>query len=115
MPSKPVTVVAENGYKTLPPIIWGIVPTADGCNIGIGWVFSDTFYEARVTTNPADSTRWKVFTSITHGAFKVNGLEPGKKHFVQVRNATQFAANRSEWSEMLEFAPGATALSGEAK
>jgi hypothetical protein len=107
MPSKPVTVVAENGFKTLPPVIWGIVPTADGCNIGIGWVFSDTFYEARVTTNPADSTSWKVFTSITHGAFKVNGLEAGKKHFVQVRNATQFAANRSEWSEMLEFAPGA--------
>jgi len=105
-PSKPVTVVAENGFKTLPPVIWGIVPTADGCNIGIGWVFSDTFYEARVTTNPADTTSWKVFTSITHGAFKVNGLEAGKKHFVQVRNATQFAANRSEWSEMLEFAPG---------
>lgn len=106
LPSKPITVVAENGFKTLPPVVWGIVSTADGCNIGIGWVFSDTFYEARVTTNPADFASWKVFTSITHGAFKVNGLEPGKKHFVQVRNATQFAANRSEWSEMLEFTPG---------
>lgn len=113
-PSKPVTVVGHNGYTTLPPVVWGIVPTASGFNVGIGWVYSDTFYEARFTTTPSDESSWKIQTSIVFGAFKVSGLEPGKKYFVQVRNATQFGANRSVWSEMLEVTPGNNALTGEA-
>jgi len=114
-PSAPVTVVPENGYKTLPPVIWGFVPTADGCNIGIGWVFSDTFYKARFTTTPAVESSWKTLSGITFGAFKVNGLDAGKKYYVQVNNATQFGANPSEWSETLEVIPGKQTLRGEAK
>ena len=114
-PSTPVTIVPENGYKTLPPVIWGVVPTADGCNIGIGWVFSDTFYKARYTTTPMVESSWKALPGITFGAFKVNGLESGKKYYVQVNNATQFGANPSEWSETLEVTPGLSALRGEAK
>lgn len=113
--SAPVTAVAENGYKTLPPVVWGIVPTASGFNVGIGWYFSDTFYEVRYTTTPSDETSWKVLPGIVFGAFKVTGLEAGKKYYVQVRNATQFGANRSEWSEMLEVTPGIEALTGKAK
>jgi predicted phage tail protein len=111
-PSKPVTVVGKNGYTTLPPVVWGIVPTASGFNVGIGWVFSDTFYEVRYTTTPDDESSWKIQTGIVFGAFKVSGLDPGKKYYVQVRNATQFGANRSVWSEMLEVTPGSSALTG---
>jgi beta-galactosidase len=114
-PSTPVTIVPENGFKSLPPVIWGIVPTADGCNIGIGWVFSDTYYKVRYTTNPSVASSWKTLPAITFGAFKVNGLEAGKKYYVQVQNATQFGANPSEWSETLEVTPGLSALGGEAK
>jgi hypothetical protein len=113
--SAPITIVPENGYKTLPPVVWGVVPTADGCNIGIGWVFSDTFYKARYTTTPAVESSWKTLPAITFGAFKVNGLEAGKKYYVQIHNATQFGANPSEWSETLEVTPGLSALRGEAK
>lgn len=113
--SVPVTIVPENGYNTLPPIIWAYVPTADGCNMGIDWVFSDTFYEVRYTTSPPDEESWKIIPSITFGAFKVKNLNPGEKYFVQVRNATQFGANRSEWSETIEVTPGSPALRGEVK
>jgi beta-galactosidase len=114
-PSTPVTFVPEYGYKTLPPVIWGYVPTADGCNIGIGWVFSDIYYKARFTTTPEVESSWKALQGITYGAFKLNGLEAGKKYFVQVNNATQFGANPSEWSETLEVTPGKPALRGEAR
>ena len=113
--SAPITIVPENGYKTLPPVVWGFVPTADGCNIGIGWVFSDTFYKARYTTTPAVESSWKTLPGITFGAFKVNGMDAGKKYYVQLNNATQFGANPSEWSEILEVIPGKPALRGEAK
>lgn len=111
-PSKPVTVVGKNGYTTLPPVIWGIVPTVSGFNVGIGWFYSDTFYEVRYTTTPNDESSWKNQTGIVFGAFKVSGLDPGKKYYVQVRNATQFGANRSVWSEMLEVTPGPSAMTG---
>lgn len=114
-PSAPVNIVPENGYKTLPPVVWGYVPTADGCNIGIGWVFSDTFYKARYTTTPDIESGWKTLPAITFGAFKINGLEAGKKYYVQVNNATQFGANPSQWSETLEVTPGMSALCGEAR
>jgi hypothetical protein len=113
--SAPVTIVPVHGFKTLPPVVWGIVPSATGFNVGLGWVFSDTFYEARYTTNPSDESSWKILTGIVFGAFKVTDIEPGKKYYVQVRNATQFGANRSEWSEMLEVTPGNEALTGKAK
>ena len=113
-PSKSVTVVGKNGFTTLPPIVWGIVPSASGFNLGIGWVYTDTFYEVRYTTTPADDSSWKIQAGIVFGAFKVSGLESGKKYFVQVRNATQFGSNRSVWSEMLEVTPGTKALTGNA-
>lgn len=113
-PSNPVTVVGKNGYTTLPPVVWGIVPTASGFNLGIGWFYSDTFYEVRYTTTPDDESSWKIQSGIVFGAFKVAGLEPGIKHYVQVRNATQFGANRSVWSEILEVTPGTSALTDEA-
>jgi beta-galactosidase len=113
-PSKSVTVVGKNGFTTLPPVVWGIVPSASGFNLGIGWVYTDTLYEVRYSTTPADNSSWKIQAGIVFGAFKVSGLECGKKYFVQVRNATQFGSNRSVWSEMLEVTPGTKALTGNA-
>lgn len=114
-PSAPVTIVPKYGTKSLPPVIWLTEACNNGCTIGQGYIYTDQFYEVRYTATPADSASWKIIPSRVFGAFRVSGLENGRKYYLQMRSIPQGGGTPSEWSEMLTATPGATALSGEAK
>lgn len=114
-PSKPVTVIPKYGTKSLPPVIWLTEPCNNGCTIGMGYVFTDQFYEVRCTETPADSASWKLIPATVFGSFRVSELENGRKYYLQMRSIPQGGGTPSEWSEMLTATPGTTALRGEAK
>jgi len=116
-PSKPVTIVPKFGTKSLPPVIWLTESCNKGCTIGMGYIYTDQFYEVRYTATPADSSSWKIIPSRVFGAFRVSELENGRKYYLQMRSIPQGGTTRtpSEWSEMLTATPGTTALNGEAR
>jgi len=114
-PSWPVTIVSKYGTKSLPPVIWLTEAGNKECTFGMGYTYTDQFYEVRYTTSPADSASWKVIPSRVFGAFRVSELENGRKYYLQMRCIPQGGGTPSEWSEILTANPGTTALSGEAK
>lgn len=114
-PSKPVTVIPKYGTKSLPPVIWLTAAGNKVCTIGMGYIYTDQFYEVRYTATPADSASWKIIPSRVFGAFRVSELENGRKYSLQMRSIPQGGGTPSEWSEMLTATPGTTALTGEAK
>ncbi len=114
-PSKSVSLVPQYGTKSLPPVIWLTEAGNMECTIGMGYTFTDQFYEVRYTATPADSASWMIIPSRVFGAFRVSELENRQKYNLQMRSIPQGGGTPSEWSEMLTATPGTTALSGEAK
>jgi hypothetical protein len=114
-PSQPFSFMPQNGYQSLPPVIWLIEACNTGCSIGLGWVYTDQYYEVRYTTNPFDASSWKSITARTFGAIRVPELENGKTYYLQVSSYSQGGGSRSQWSELLEVTPATTALKGVPK
>jgi beta-galactosidase len=114
-PSQPFPFMPQNGNQSLPPVIWLIEACNSGCSIGLGWVYSDQYYEVRYTTTPFDASSWKSITTRTFGAIRVPELKNGKTYYLQVSSYSQGGGSRSKWSELLEVTPSTTALKGVPK
>lgn len=113
--SIPINIVSTNDAENLPPVIWGYETYRNGLKIGIGYIFTDTYYEVRYGTSLANRDDWKKRTIRNFGILDIDNLQNGQKYYVQIRSANQWNVHRSLWSETIEVVINERPLQGSAK